>query len=428
MKSENIVALCDVDAVRLGVAGQKYPAAKMYRDFREMLDKESGLDAVVISTPDHTHAVAAIRAMERGLHVYCEKPLTRTIHEARRIRDVAKETGAVTQMGTQGHAFEGSRRAVEVIRSGAIGEVTELHVWTDRPAGWWPQGVERPTETPAVPETLAWDLWLGPAPERPYHPIYVPFKWRGFWDFGTGAVGDMGVHNLDTAYWALELGLPTSAEVKSSSGNATSECPPEWSIIESHFPARGARPPVKLTFYDGKKLPPRRAFSRRNDPRQRLAGDRKKGDIVDALVARRAERERHVSPAAAETIHRLQGAGAGASAGVRSSRGMDQLRAKGGQRANRILDMRRSSPKRCSSGCWRCAPGSGSNGMRRRCAPRIVPKRIALFAPKCAPGGEAAQKSPTRQSRNQKEKRRGRRERGGPQRMRGNMGTTSLRQ
>lgn len=260
VQSENIVALCDVDTVRAEAAARKHPQAKRYQDFREMLDKEKSLDAVVISTPDHVHAVAAISAMQRGLHVYCEKPLARTIYEARRMREVARESGLVTQMGTQGHAFEGSRRAVEVIRSGAIGDVTELYVWTDRPAGWWPQGIERPTETPPVPETLSWDLWLGPAQPRPYNPIYAPFKWRGFWDFGTGAIGDMGVHNLDTAYWALELGLPISAEVKNSSGNTTKECPPEWSMIELHFAARDARPPVKMTFMDGKKLPPAELF------------------------------------------------------------------------------------------------------------------------------------------------------------------------
>jgi len=167
----------------------------------------------------------------------------------------------VTQMGTQGHAFEGSRRAVEVIRSGVLGDVKTLHVWTDRPAGWWPQGIQRPTDTPAVPSTLNWDVWLGPAPNRPYNPAYVPFKWRGFWDFGTGAIGDMGIHNLDTAYWALELGIPTSAEVKDCSPGlddpAMKETAPKWAITEIHFPARGDKPPVKMTWYDGGKIPPK---------------------------------------------------------------------------------------------------------------------------------------------------------------------------
>jgi len=257
--SENIVAFADVDSRMGKPAYEKYPQAKRYRDFREMLDREKSLDAVVVSTPDHFHAYAAITAMQRGLNVYCEKPLAHSIYEVRRMQEVARRTGVVTQMGQQGHAMEGSRRAVEVIRSGAIGEVKELHVWTDRPAGWWPQGVDRPVETPPVPEQLDWDLWLGPAPYRPYHPIYVPFKWRGRWDFGTGAIGDMGVHNLDTAYWALELGVPTSAQVVDSD-RQTEDCPPLWSILQLDYPARGKRPPVKLLFYDGKHLPPADLF------------------------------------------------------------------------------------------------------------------------------------------------------------------------
>src|SRR3954470_13959740 len=227
VQSERIVAIADVDDERARDAFKKFPDATRYRDFRKMLDKEKSLDAVVVSTPDHTHAVAAIAAMRHGLHIYCEKPLARTIYEARRMREVAQETGVVTQMGQQGHAFEGSRRAVEVIRSGAIGEVRELHVWTDRPAGWWPQGEERPTETPPVPEGLDWDVWLGPTAWRPYHPVYVPFKWRGRWDFGSGAIGDMGIHNLDTAFWGLELGLPTSVEVRESAPVAK-DGPPLW--------------------------------------------------------------------------------------------------------------------------------------------------------------------------------------------------------
>lgn len=259
LASEHVVALCDVDDVRAQEAFAKYPDANRYRDFREMLAKEESLDAVVVSTPDHTHAAAAIAAMRRGVNVYCEKPLAHSIYEVRQMRDEARKTGVVTQMGTQGHAMEGSRRAVEVVRSGAIGEVSELHVWTDRPNGWWPQGEDRPSEAAAIPETLDWNLWLGPAPTRPYNPVYVPFKWRGRWDFGTGAIGDMGVHNLDTAFWALELGLPSSAELVDSD-RKTDDCPPLWSVIEMQYPARGQRPPVKLTFYDGKRLPPAELF------------------------------------------------------------------------------------------------------------------------------------------------------------------------
>ena len=259
VSSENIVALCDVDDARAAQAFAKFPKAKRYRDFRQMLEQEKSLQAVVVSTPDHTHAIAAISAMKRGLHVYCEKPLAHSIWEVREMARVARKMGVVTQMGQQGHAMEGSRRAVEVVRSGALGEVRELHVWTDRPAGWWPQGDERPSDTPAAPPTLDWDLWLGPAQPRPYHPVYVPFKWRGRWDFGTGPIGDMGVHNLDTAFWALDLGIPLSAEVKES-GPKTADCPPLWSILELHYAARGHQPPVKLTFYDGKKLPPAELF------------------------------------------------------------------------------------------------------------------------------------------------------------------------
>jgi len=259
LASEHVVALSDVDDARAKAAYEQHPQAARYRDFREMLEREKSLDAVVVSTPDHTHAVAAIMAMQRGLHVYCEKPLAHSIYEARRMQEEAKKAGVVTQMGTQGHAMEGTRRAVEVVRSGAIGEVEALHVWTDRPNGWWPQGEERPSDRPPVPSHLDWDLWLGPASARPYHPVYVPFKWRGRWDFGTGAIGDMGVHNLDTAFWALELGLPTSARVVDSD-RKTDDCPPLWSIIELLYPARAERPPVKLTFYDGKRLPPSQLF------------------------------------------------------------------------------------------------------------------------------------------------------------------------
>ena len=206
VKSEQIVAIADVDDERASESFKTFPDAVRYRDYRDMLEKEKSLDAVVISTPDHTHAVTAIAAMRRGCTCIARNRWRRTIYEARRMREVAEETGVVTQMGQQGHAFEGSRRAVEVVRSGAIGEVRELHVWTDRPAGWWPQGEERPKDSPPVPKSLDWDTWLGPAPFRPYDPVYVPFKWRGRWDFGTGAIGDMGVHDLDTAFWALELG------------------------------------------------------------------------------------------------------------------------------------------------------------------------------------------------------------------------------
>ncbi len=259
-----IVALCDCDERQAAESFKKYPEAARYSDWRRMLDRQQDIDAVLVATPDHNHAIVSIAAMSLGKPVYCEKPLAHSIWEAREMARVAGDKGVATQMGTQGHAYEGTRQAVEVLRAGLIGEVRELHVWTDRPAGWWPQGIERPTDTPPVPEGLDWDVWLGPAPTRPYNPAYVPFKWRGFWDFGTGAIGDMGIHNLDTAFWALELGYPTSVTIKDCSPGVTDpamkETAPLWSILQIEFPARGARPPVTLHWYDGGKLPPQELF------------------------------------------------------------------------------------------------------------------------------------------------------------------------
>jgi len=230
-----------------------------------MLDKEAkNIDAVLVATPDHNHAIVSVAAMKLGKHVYCEKPLAHSIWEARQMAAVAAETGVATQMGTQGHAFEGTRQAVEVIRSGVLGEVRELHVWTDRPKGWWPQGIERPEDEPPVPPTLDWDVWLGPAPQRPYNPAYVPFKWRGWWDFGTGAIGDMGVHNLDTAFWGLELTAPMSVKIvdcsPALSSHSARETLPLWSVLQIEFPARGDKTPVTLHWYDGGKLPPAELF------------------------------------------------------------------------------------------------------------------------------------------------------------------------
>jgi predicted dehydrogenase len=259
-----IVALCDCDEQNAAESFAKYPDARKYRDWRRMLDAEKSIDAVLVATPDHSHAIVSIAAMQLGKHVYSEKPLARSIWEVRQMAKAATASRVATQMGTQGHAFEGTRQAVEVLRAGVIGDVAELHVWTDRPAGWWAQGVLRPTDTPPVPPTLDWDVWLGPAPERPYHPAYVPFKWRGFWDFGTGAIGDMGIHNLDTAFWGLELGTPTRVAVRECSpvmsAAETKETAPLWSITDLEFPARGSRPAVKMTWYDGGKLPPAQLF------------------------------------------------------------------------------------------------------------------------------------------------------------------------
>ena len=263
MRSENIVALCDVDADYAAHTFAQYPQAKRYQDFRELLDKEKDLDAVVIATPDHTHAVITVAAMRHGKHVYCEKPLTRTVKEARLVAQVAQQTQRVTQMGNQGMAFEGNRLMKEWIGAGAIGPVREVHVWSDRPTQrgttglWWPQGIERPSETPAVPATLNWDLWLGPAPWRPYHPAYVPFKWRGWWDFGSGGLGDMGIHNLAPVFSTLKLGAPSS--VTATSTPVFQETVPLAAIVHYEFPARDDLPPVKLHWYDGGLLPERPA-------------------------------------------------------------------------------------------------------------------------------------------------------------------------
>ena len=266
----NIVALCDCDHRRAAASLHRYPKAKVYSDWRKMFEAEKGIDAVLVATPDHNHAIVSIHAMKLGKHVYCEKPLAHSIWEAREMARVAAEMKLATQMGTQGHAFEGTRRAVEVVRNGAIGQVRELHVWTNRPKGWWPQGITRPTDSVDVPSGLDWDVWIGPAPQRPYNPAYVPFKWRGWWDFGTGAIGDMGVHNLDTAFWALELTQPTSVRIRDCSPALSSpsakDTLPLWSILELDFPARGEKPPVKMTWYDGGKLPPAELFFREPVP------------------------------------------------------------------------------------------------------------------------------------------------------------------
>ena len=263
VSSQNIVALCDVDWRHAGGTFRRYPNARKYKDFRVMLDKEDkNIDAVVVATPDHIHAPASMAAIKRGKHVYCEKPLTHSVYEARQIAEAARKAGVATQMGNQGQASEQTRLMCEMVWDGAIGPVREVHVWTDRAnrglnAVYWPQGVDRPKDKPAVPDTLDWDLWLGPAPQRPYHPAYVPFKWRGWWDFGTGAMGDIGCHALDPIFRALKLGAPTSVEGISTLVNT--ETYPLASKIHYEFPARGDMPPVKVVWYDGGMRPPRPA-------------------------------------------------------------------------------------------------------------------------------------------------------------------------
>lgn len=261
LKSENIVALCDVDWRNAADTFKKFPQAARHKDFRSMLDRGKSIDAVLVATPDHTHAVATMAALKRGKHVYCEKPLTRTVFEARQLARAAAEARVATQMGNQGMAFEGNRLIKEWLADGAIGPVREVHVWSDRPTHrgklplWWPQGVERPPETPPVPDTLDWDLWLGPAPWRPYHPAYVPFRWRGWWDFGSGGLGDMGIHNLAPVFDALQLGAPLS--VHATSTPVFPETVPHACLVHYEFGARGDRPPVQVHWYDGGLLPAR---------------------------------------------------------------------------------------------------------------------------------------------------------------------------
>ncbi|MCH8327264.1 MAG: Gfo/Idh/MocA family oxidoreductase [Candidatus Marinimicrobia bacterium] len=261
LASENIVALCDVDQEYAAETFNLYPQAKRYTDYREMLEKEKDIDAVLVATPDHTHAIISMAVLEMGKHLYCEKPLTHTVFEARRITEAARAAGVATQMGNQGMAYEGNRLINEWIWDGAIGQVHEVHIWSDRPTRlgtpelWWPQAMERPLDQPAIPSTLDWDLWLGPAPYRPYHPAYVPFLWRGWWDFGGGGLGDMGIHNIAPAFSALKLGPPTS--VQASSTPVFKETFPWASVVHYEFPARGDLPPVKLHWYDGGMLPER---------------------------------------------------------------------------------------------------------------------------------------------------------------------------
>jgi len=250
----NVVALCDVDEERAAGSRERFPDAPFYHDFREMLDREHrDIDAVQISTPDHTHAVAALACMERGKHVFVQKPLTQNIHEARVLTEAARRYRVATHMGNQGHQGAGVRRLTEWVAANRIGPIREVHCWTDRP--WWPQNVGRPEDTPPVPETLDWDLWLGPAEWRPYNPAYLPFKWRGWWDFGSGALGDMGCHIMDPAYTSLELGYPSAVEADFEGG--TDETLPAASTVTFEFPARGDMPPVKLYWYDGGRKPKR---------------------------------------------------------------------------------------------------------------------------------------------------------------------------
>lgn len=248
-----VAALTDVDARFLAAANQKHPGARAYQDFREMLDREK-LDAVVVSTPDHTHAVAAAAALRRGWHVYCEKPLTRTVSECHAIQRLAAEKGVKTQLGTQIHAGGNYRRVVELVQSGAIGPVREVHVWCGATYG----GKDAPTDRPPVPEGLDWDLWLGPVPFMPYSPEYVPGVWRNWWAFGGGTVADFGCHFMDLPHWALDLRTPLSVEVVDGPPVHPDSVPP-WLMLRYEHPAREkdgrTLPPVTLRWYHGNRQP-----------------------------------------------------------------------------------------------------------------------------------------------------------------------------
>jgi predicted dehydrogenase len=258
----NVVAICDIDDNHLDAkANQKdkktgeapFAGAKKYNDFRKMLEElDKQIDAVVVSTPDHTHAVAAMMAMKMKKHVYVQKPLTHTVYEARQMRETAKKMGICSQMGNQGTAGTSLRRAAELVQAGAIGKVSEVYVWTNRPI--WPQapGVKsRPTDMPPVPKNVHWDLFLGPSPERPYSPKYHPFAWRGWWDFGTGALGDMACHTVNLPFMALKLGYPSTVSAECDPVNP--ETYPGWARVTFEFPARGDMPPCKLVWHEGKK-------------------------------------------------------------------------------------------------------------------------------------------------------------------------------
>ena len=250
MLGENIVAICDVDERYLGALGERWPQTKDatgYRDFRRMLEREK-LDAVVISTADHTHALPAVMAMTLGMHVYCEKPLTRTVHEARVVAETAKRYRRVTQMGTQIHAGTNFRRVVELVQADTIGAIKEVHVWCNRQ---WAH-VDLPAPS-AAPADLDWDLWLGPSPNQPYRKGLHPVHWRRYWDFGNGALGDMGCHYLDLPYWALKLRHPRTIEAIGPEPHPIGA--PADLIVNYEYPARGDLPALKLTWYDGSKCP-----------------------------------------------------------------------------------------------------------------------------------------------------------------------------
>ncbi len=255
-ENENVVALCDPDWDRAAKSFERFSNARRFKDYRVMLEEIPEIDAVTVSTPDHTHAPAAYMAMKMGKHVYVQKPLTHTVAEARLLRDTARENGVATQMGNQGHAGDGVRNLYEMIWSGAIGQVKEVHIWTSRPV--WPQGISEPLEPQVIPTTMDWNLWTGSAPMRSYNEGYAPFRWRGWLDYGAGALGDMACHIMDPAYFTLQLGEASSFTVEVLRDEGTNnQTFPNSTVVKYSFPARGVLGPVDVYWYDGEFMPER---------------------------------------------------------------------------------------------------------------------------------------------------------------------------
>ncbi|MCY4778767.1 Gfo/Idh/MocA family oxidoreductase [Sphingobacterium sp. UT-1RO-CII-1] len=261
MKTENIVALCDVDWKYANKTFNDYPSASKFKDWRDMFDKMgNSIDAIMVATPDHTHAGVTAHAITLGKHCFTQKPMTHSVYESRLLTELAREYKVATQMGNQGNSFDWCREIAEWIQAGTIGEVYEVHCWTDRPI--WPQGLMKPSSGMTIPPELDWNLFLGPAKNRPYHEVFTPWNWRGWWDFGTGALGDMACHIMDPIYWALDLKYPSKVSGSSTLSNLYS--PPHAQMVEYTFPARPKKgsvkmPEVKVVWYDGGLLPPRPA-------------------------------------------------------------------------------------------------------------------------------------------------------------------------
>lgn len=301
--TENLVAICDVDKRHVDRALKVFPQAKVFVDFREMLDQLKDLDAVTVATPDHLHAIVTLTAMKAGKHVYCEKPLTHTVAEARAVREAAKKYKVATQMGNQGQATEEARLVSEMIWDGAIGTVKEIHAWSNRKPDISQRGVARPADKPPVPDYLDWDRWVGPAPMRPYHPSYLPFTWRGWWDFGSGVLGDIGCHQLFTTFFTLKLGLPSVIESSSSNwqqpDTISQETAPVSSVTRFKFTPTADHGPIEIIWYDGGIKPERppeleanRSFGV-NDGTM-IVGD--KGKILDHMLIPEKRRKEYGKP------------------------------------------------------------------------------------------------------------------------------------